>query len=270
MAENRLNDGEPLPGIRVTGSSVFKVETQCLRLPAQVQRGIDLHMTEANTIERPALQDAEGPERIADEIISVLKAVPSVSAIALFGSLAAGKADTWSDVDLLAACDDVEASKWTAASALRDAKQVLFYRPFSSAMQPSGRYWFAGESPFHKIDISFDPPDEYEDFLRGKGRLGCEIVMHEVYRRVTPYTPEPNHVKPFPLTISEQEQQIGNYIYRSLCSLRSVLRGGDDTRGFEDLLIAADEMPMEAVMAGGKIGELVHMVARVVRTHTNP
>lgn len=212
---------------------------------------------------------AEGPERIADKIISALKAVPSVRAISLFGSLADGKADAWSDVDILVACDDVETSKWTAAMALRDAKQVLFYRPFTSVMQPFGRYWFVGESPFHKIDISFDAVDEYESFKQGKGRLGCEIVMHEVYQRSASYIPESNHIPPFPLTISEHEQEVGKHIYRSMCSLKSILRGGDDTQGFEDLLNTAKEMPRDTVMAGGQIGELVHMVAELAESVTS-
>jgi len=208
--------------------------------------------------------DPNGPERIADEIVSTLKAVPSVKAIALFGSLAAGSSDVWSDVDMRVACDDVDTAKWTAASAVRDAKQVLFYRPFTSAMQPFGRYWFVGESPFHKIDISFDSIDEYEAFLQGKDLLGYEIVMLEVYRRTGLYVPESHHVDPSPLAIDEQEQLVGSYIYRSLCSLKSVLRGGDDTRGFEDLLRTANEMPRDSIMAGGKIGELVHTVTEIV------
>ena len=221
-------------------------------------------MSKTDTIDKLIHQDTQRPEQIADQIISVLRTVPSVKAIAIFRSLAANTADAWSDVDMLVACDAVEASKWTAASALRDAKPVLFYRPFTTAMQPFGRYWFVGESPFHKIDISFDSIDEYEGFLQGKDRRGCEIVTREVYRRAATYTPESNHIPPFPLTIGEHEQEVGNYIYRSLCSLKSVLRGGDDTRGFEDLLIASKEIPREAVMAGGSIGELLHMVAEIV------
>lgn len=208
--------------------------------------------------------DSNGPERIAEEIITALKSVPSVKAIALFGSLAAGSSDVWSDVDMLVACDDAETQKWTATSAVRDAKQVLFYRPFTSVMQPFGRYWFVGESPFHKIDISFDPIDAYEGFMKGKDRNGCEIVTCEVYRRTVPYVPETHHVDPFPLAIDEYEQQVGSCIYRSLCSLKSVLRGGDDTRGFEVLLHTANEMPRDTIMAGGKIGELVHTVAEIV------
>ncbi|MHB1456709.1 MAG: nucleotidyltransferase domain-containing protein [Armatimonadota bacterium] len=223
-------------------------------------------MSKTDTIDIQINQETKKLERIADEVISALKTVPSVRAIALFGSLAAEKADSWSDVDMLVACDDVEASKWIAASALRDAKKVLFYRPFTTAMQPFGRYWFVGESPFHKIDISFDSVEEYEGFLQGKDRRGCEIVTREVYRRTTQYTNESNHIPPFPLTIGEYEQEVGSYIYRSLCSLKSVLRGGDDTRGFEKLLITAKEMPRDMVMAGGNIGELLHIVVEIVRS----
>lgn len=214
-----------------------------------------------NRLDRLPMPDVDGPKRIAGEITAALRSAPCVLAIALFGSLAEGRADAWSDVDMLVACENVEATKWSVAAALRRSKEVLFYRPFTSAQQPSGRYWFVGESPFHKIDISFDSMEDYEALLQGGGRLGHNIIAHEVFRRSCPSLPSVEVVPARPQVISDWEKEIGNYIYQSLRSLKRCFRGEDDTRGFEELQAAADQLSRDAVMAGGMIGELVHSVA---------
>jgi predicted nucleotidyltransferase len=205
------------------------------------------------------------PRLIADDIAAALSHVPFVRAIALFGSLAAGSADAYSDVDMLVACDDVEATKWTVAAALRKAKPVLFYRKFTAAEQPSGRYWFVGESPFHKLDISFDPIEDYARVIRDGGRLGHKITAHEVYRRLEPSVTTSGAMPGRPLIIDEREWEVGLSIYRSLLSLKSCLRGGDGTRGFDELREAAMELPRDAVMAGGNVGQLVHEVVEMVQ-----
>ena len=76
--------------------------------------------------------DPEGPERVARRVIATLAALPFVRNIALFGSLAEGRADCWSDVDLCVACDDVERTQWMAASAIRAAALVKQSRLSSS------------------------------------------------------------------------------------------------------------------------------------------
>ena len=100
--------------------------------------------------------DSRRPAELAADITAALSSLQCVRAIALFGSLAADRADAWSDIDMPVACDDVDSTKWTVAAAAYASKPVLYYRPFTAAAQPSGRYWFEGESPFYKLDIGFD------------------------------------------------------------------------------------------------------------------
>jgi hypothetical protein len=85
--------------------------------------------------------------RVKDELVAALAEVTGVRRIASFGSVAAGRADPWSDLDLFVACADVDRTAWVAAAAIRAAKPVLIYRMFTGVPQPSGRYWFADEPP---------------------------------------------------------------------------------------------------------------------------
>lgn len=203
-------------------------------------------------------------QKIVEEIATVLQSLPYVKSIALFGSIAENRADEWSDVDMLVCCDDVDITKWDAALVLRKAKPVMFYRPFTSARQPSGRYWFEDESPFNKLDISFDNEDDYNSILNSGGRLGHDITAHKLFQRTSPFTPTTITTTAFPLIISEQEQAIGNYIYQSLRSLKHCHRGIEDTRGFENLKSIANKLSPETKMSGGDIGKLLHILARII------
>ncbi|MCE5322081.1 nucleotidyltransferase domain-containing protein [bacterium] len=202
-------------------------------------------------------------QKIADEIISALRAVTSVEAVALFGSLAEGRTDMWSDVDMWVACRDVETTQWTAAAAIHEAKLVLYYRPFTLVRQPSGRYWFVDESPFQKLDISFHSREDYAALHQKAGERGDRSL--ELYHAQNAGMPDVAHVKMCPLAISGMEQEVGNYIYQSLRSLKHCFRGIEDDRGFDGLNAAAQKLSRDTVMAGGRIGELVHKVAEMVR-----
>jgi predicted nucleotidyltransferase len=212
----------------------------------------------------PVIPSAERAILLAKHITAAISSETGVRAIALFGSLAVGREDAWSDVDMLVACEDVESVQWTIAGAIRAVKPVLYFRPFSMAKEPCGRYWFEEESPFQKLDISFDSVEDYEGFQRDGGRFGHDVTLREVYRRDWSCAAMGRNDPACPLEIGEREQEIANDIYRSLCSLKSLFRGGNDTRGLEGVLAAARELGPDAVMAGGRIGELVHKVALIV------
>lgn len=168
-------------------------------------------------------------------------------------------------MDMLVACDDPSIEKWELASVIRAVKPVLYYRPFSTAEQPCGRYWFADESPFQKIDISFESADEYTACLNGGSKLGFAIKTLEVYKRsgLAPYAFK--DIKGEPLYINEVEQKIANNIYRSLRSLKHCFRGDMDNRGFDELLAAEKDLLRDTTMAGGHIGELVHTICGYIR-----
>jgi hypothetical protein len=96
-----------------------------------------------------------GLERIRGELVAALSAISSVRSIDSFGSIATGSADQWSDLDLLISCEAPEHTAWLAAAAIRSTRRVAFYHMFTGVSQPSGRYWFCNESPFHRLDVSF-------------------------------------------------------------------------------------------------------------------
>jgi hypothetical protein len=102
-----------------------------------------------------------GLERIRRELVAALSAITSVRNIDSFGSVATGCADQWSDLDLLISCEVPEHTAWLAAGAIRSTKRVAFYRMFTGVAQPSGRYWFCNESPFHRLDVTFHSPAEH-------------------------------------------------------------------------------------------------------------
>jgi predicted nucleotidyltransferase len=70
-------------------------------------------------------------ERVRGEVVAALSAITAVRRIDSFGSLATGLADAWSDLDLLVACEDPQATAWLAAGAIRSSKRVAFYRMFT-------------------------------------------------------------------------------------------------------------------------------------------
>ena len=211
--------------------------------------------------------DAGAAGRVAAEVVEALSALPFVRRVAVFGSLADGTADGWSDVDMFVACDDPGETCWSAAEAIRRAKPVQFYRIFSSDPQPAGRYWFADESPFQKLDVSFHSPGKYEALCEAGAYLGCAISTREVFarngdgRRPWEVTP------PRPVEVGERETEIGSWIYRLLRSTKGRLRGtpkGEDLDGdVAGLAGALNGVSAETIMGGGRIGELAYRVAEL-------
>src|SRR5690606_3224293 len=101
------------------------------------------------------------PRRIALDLVDALAASPAVSRVVLFGSLADGRNDGWSDIDALCVVEG-EDGPWQAAAALRRAMPLRWHGRFSSAQPPSGRHWLLGESVFHSVDLSFGTLQEVE------------------------------------------------------------------------------------------------------------
>ncbi len=222
-----------------------------------------------NELPADFLPDTAGPERVAQQVLATLTALPFVRAVALFGSLAEGRADPWSDVDLWVACDDAEQTQWVAASALRAAHPVLCYRMFGNAPQPSGRYWFVHESPFHKIDISFESRTRYQDLLSHPEQLYYPITVREVYRQSEPPAatalPSPFH----PVEITEYERELGMRCYLLLRGIKYFQRGEWERAELEAryhaLRATLGDTPRAAVMGSGAIGELAYRFIDIAR-----
>ena len=213
----------------------------------------------------PLYPGQDGLSRIANSVISVLSEMPFVRRIALFGSLAESRADCWSDVDMQVACDNVESDRWVASAAIRSALPVLYYRKFTAVDPPAGRYWFAGESPFHKLDIGFVLLDEYEAWKVNPEYFGHRITLAEVYASdVAQAAADPVRPACFPGPATEYETEVGSYIYFSIRALKQRLRGEcvqeRDLVRIAKLRGLMPSIPRHITMSGGRIGELAHQV----------
>ncbi|MHB0937166.1 MAG: hypothetical protein ACYDCO_12975 [Armatimonadota bacterium] len=216
--------------------------------------------------------NGQAAHRLAAEIVNLLAASPAVAAVSLFGSLAEERADAWSDVDLHVACAS-EAGRWAAAAAIRAGKPVEFYRTFSAAPQPSGRYWFTDESPFQKIDISFFTIAEYRAMQARPIVLGQPITLREVYTQAVSAASE-SAVEPLPLDLSGEEIEIGRRVYRLSLSARVRARGKADGQHLEEdiagLRAAFGDLPPDFTAGGGHLGRLAARMlayAEYIRAH---
>lgn len=170
---------------------------------------------------------------------------------------------------MLVACSQVGVNAWGAASAIRSIKPVLFYREFSAAAKPAGRYWFDGESLFHKLDISFHSVAEYESHLHGSDRYGHPVTLKEIYASASAdSTPAAAQNDGLAETTTAYETELGSHIYSSLRALKRRLRNqplnGRDVRGIAGLRNDLVTLPRSAVMTGGRVGELVHRVGEML------
>ena len=194
--------------------------------------------------------------RVKCEVVAALSRLTTVRRIASFGSLAEGRSDRWSDVDLFVTCDDIASSPWIAAAAIRAAKPVCFYRMFRGVAQPSGRYWFADESPFHRIDISFYSVADYIIVCRDGLKNGHPVTMREEYSA----TAAPDLMRDQSLcgpataaAIQPHETDAGRCLYFHLEAVKQRMRGGPgkhDARETRAALARAIEQSEAASFAG--------------------
>lgn len=211
------------------------------------------------------MRDEAPCHRVKCEVVAALSRLSTVRRIASFGSLAEGSSDRWSDVDLFVACEDIAVSPWLAAAAIRAAKPVCFYRMFTGVTQPSGRYWFADESPLHRIDISFYCVADYIDVCRDGVKNGHPVTTREEYSA----TLAPDLMRDRSLfgparaaAIQPHETEAGRCLYFHLEAVKQRMRGGPgkhDARETRAALARAIEQS-ETVSFGG--GDFVGLARR--------
>lgn len=150
-------------------------------------------------------------------------------------------------------------------AAIRAAKPICFYRMFTGVPQPSGRYWFADESPFHRIDISFYLVADYLALCHDRSKNGHAITMREEYsaaaapdpmRDRSSYTPVPAVV------IQPHETQAGCCLYFHLEAVKDRMRGRRGKRDSRDTHAALARVIEEsgAVTFGG--GDFIGLAKR--------
>ncbi|MPZ98293.1 MAG: hypothetical protein GEU80_02975 [Dehalococcoidia bacterium] len=203
------------------------------------------------------------PPRIADELIAALRGVEGVTAISLFGSLATGTHDGFSDIDLMVGYEGGADIEWAASAAIDRAKPVRFYRAFSDMAQPSGRRWFDGESPFHHADVSFRPMPLHERVRVEGVREGYPVTSVEVFRReacAPQSSGSPGPVGPL-LDIGDLEREAGGGAYLLLRAAKEYLRGRSDEPAWDEayrtFLGRVRGATVTRRFAGGRLGELV-------------
>ena len=168
-------------------------------------------------------------DRLKDEIVAALAGVAGVRRIASFGSVAACRTDAWSDLDLFVVCADVRRTAWLAAYAIRAAKPVVFYRMFTGVQQPSGRYWFADEPPFTRLDVSFYTVAEFEAVCRNglRGKYPVTVRLEYVGDDApVALLPDPGDRTAVPLlAITADETEVGRLLYTHLEAIKAERRG---------------------------------------------
>jgi hypothetical protein len=199
-------------------------------------------------------------ERMRRELVAALSAISSVRNIDSFGSVAAGCADQWSDLDLLVSCEVPEQTAWLAVAAIRSAKPVAFYRMFTGVAPPSGRYWFCNESPFHRLDITFHSPAEHAAVRQAGVRGGHPIQLRPEYvaevSADAPADPSPDTRLISPIErvdVTPCETEIGRLLYLHLEAAKAQLRGRPAKRNVLQtraaLLRAAPDTPSLSFVA---------------------
>lgn len=207
---------------------------------------------------------ASGIRRIRDELIAALSMLTCVRRVDSFGSVAAGSDDPWSDLDLIVSCEGPECTQWLAAAAIRSTKQVAFYRMFSGTAQPSGRYWFCNESPFHRLDVSFCSTAAHAAIREAGIRAGYSVAMHTEYEAHLPAdrtADERLHGLADFVDVTPSETALGKLLYVYLETSKGRLRGLPVPRDIVETRAAL----MDAVAAQPVVGnsDVVRFVAYV-------
>jgi hypothetical protein len=206
-----------------------------------------------------------GLERIRRELVAALSAITSVRNIDSFGSVATDRADQWSDLDLLVSCEVPEYTAWLAAAAIRSTKQVAFYRMFTGVAQPSGRYWFSNESPFHRLDVTFHSPAENAALCRSGIRSGHPIHLRPEHLSQVPADRAADRRLTSPASrvdVTPRETEVGRLLYVHLEAAKAQLRGRPRKRNvLETRAALLDAVAQTPILAGG--GDLIEFVASV-------
>lgn len=165
---------------------------------------------------------------IKGRLIAALSALTCVRRIDSFGSVAVCGSDEWSDLDLIVSCELPERTSRLAASAIRSMERVAFYRMFTRVPQPSGRYWFGGESPFHRLDVSFYSTAAHAVVTQSGFRYGHPISCRAEYVAHLPPDPSADsqlHTMAAPARVTPLEDAIGRLLYVHLETAKRQLRG---------------------------------------------
>jgi predicted nucleotidyltransferase len=194
---------------------------------------------------------ATTPKRLALDVVAALEGCAAVGRVALFGSIAAGRHDGFSDIDVLCEVAD-EAGAWVAAHAVRVALPVRWHGPFSGVPLPSGRHWLEGESLFHLVDLSYNAPGEYERILR-EGMNGVAVHAVEVVTRAPQQVAAPDTR----LEAVSAEREFTHALYMLVKHMRAYLRGEGEWEALAARMRNLEAAALPDSPAGGDAGSVM-------------
>jgi hypothetical protein len=213
----------------------------------------------------PNISRSHGLQTLLKDLIASLSLLTCVRQIDTFGSIAVGTWDPWSDIDLLVSCDMPEQTAWLASAIIRSTRPVAFYRMFTGVPQPSGRYWFGGESPFHRLDVSFHSGADDAAACGGGVRCGFPINVRTEYIATNPSEPDTDtsrFARATPVKITDADGHTGRLLYLYLKAAKLECRNQQPQQGAQEIRAALLENRAQSTMMSESV-ELVTFIATV-------
>lgn len=221
-------------------------------------------MTLANLV----YPDQNALARLLKELTEFFAQFPSVNRIFIFGSMARGNWDRWSDIDLLIVTRASSAQQWEIFDSLCQSKPILHHHAFI-AMKPSGGFVpgivFEDESVFHMLDLNFVSLAQYQSpqalarfgkfrelFTAGEDCLELERENGTCFK---------------PPIENPDEQRIGAGIHWTKKAVKKSLRGSDN---IDELVTTSAHLkeimldfPEDKTMPGGNICHLARQYIKI-------
>ncbi len=203
--------------------------------------------------------DAERLQAIVSIVTHCLSALPYVTHIDVFGSLARGDADRWSDIDLIVVTRK-KADFLRCLQTLHNTKPILHHNPLSQA-DPNGYHAlgcvFVDESVFHCVDLNFFTREEYTKPETTR-RFGARRTLYSAHTAVSQKGDSDGEPSTDTQTLTADEQRIAVAIGFTKKNAKKVLRGEeahDNLKRFARTLTQTmQDYPVDYRVVGGNIG----------------
>jgi hypothetical protein len=222
--------------------------------------------------------DPTAPRRLLAEIRDFLTALAYVDQILVFGSLATGTEDCWSDIDLIVVTENRTQFR-DLFERLRQHKTIRYHSPFTLTDDPVGGLVlgnvFVDEAIFHVLDLNFLTRADRQ--LPGVlDRFG---PIREIYQ--CDIRPSDSLESAAGTTISDpldpEEEQFYFAIHFTKKALKQILRGGGDSEKLRHNVgrletVLHDNLPGFTTPNGdiGCVAQCYHELAyRVLNRHDN-
>ncbi len=210
--------------------------------------------------------DETAPRRILEELTKFFAQFPVVNQVLVFGSMARGDWDRWSDIDMLVVTQVGAGQQWQLFNRLRQHKPILYHHAFV-AMEPSGGFIpgiaFENESVFHLLDLNFmsltefQSPQVLDRFGQTRNLLVTDSKNLESNKSV-PYQS---------VAENPDERRISIGIHWTKKAVKQVLRGSDDfdelTKTTMQLKEIMADFPENILMPGGNICRLARQYIEI-------